>query len=86
MERAELKNLVLIGLLTLVAAAWLGREAWHGRVRLGLAGVLLAALQGWLNPWYALWGLALAAPEEDRTAQSLAVALSGFLLLDALPL
>jgi len=77
---------VVIGLLTLAAACWLVLEAWRGRVRLGLAGVLLAALQGWLNPWYALWGLALAAPEEDRTAQSLAVALSGFLLLDALPL
>ena len=31
-------------------------------------------------------GLALAAPEEDRTAQILAVALSAFLLRDALPL
>ena len=77
---------VLIALLTLAAAAWLGTQAWRGHVRLGLAGVLLAALQGWLNPWYALWGLALAAPEQDRTAQVLAVALSAFLLRDALPL
>jgi hypothetical protein len=77
---------VLIGLLTLAAAAWLGTQAWRGNVRLGLAGVLLAALQGWLNPWYALWGLALAAPEQDRTAQVLAVALSALLLRDALPL
>lgn len=77
---------VVIGVLTLAAAWWLARQAWRGHVRLGLAGVTLAVLQGWLNPWYALWGLALAAPEEDRTAQSLAVALSGFLLLDALPL
>jgi alpha-1,6-mannosyltransferase len=74
-----------IGLLTLIVAGWLAAQAWRGRVRLGLAGVLLAALQGWLNPWYALWGLALAAPEEDRTAHVLAVALSGFLFLDALP-
>ncbi|HSF02933.1 MAG TPA: hypothetical protein VLA62_07980, partial [Solirubrobacterales bacterium] len=78
-------TLVVIGLLTLAAAVWLGSQAWRGRLRLGLAGVLLAALQGWLNPWYALWGLALSAPEEDGTAQVLAVALSGFLLLDALP-
>ena len=78
-------TVVVIGLLTLVAAAWLGAQAWRGRVRLGLAGVLLAALQGWLNPWYALWGLSLSAADEDRTAQVLAVALSGFLLLDALP-
>ena len=78
-------TVLVIGLLTLAAGAWLGREAWHGRVRLGMAGVLLAALQGWLNPWYALWGLALAAPEEDRTAQVLAVGLSAFLLADAIP-
>ena len=77
---------VAIGLLTLLAAAWLGTQAWRGRVRLGLAGVLLAVLQGWLNPWYALWGLGLAAPEEDRTAQVLAVALSAVLLRDALPI
>jgi alpha-1,6-mannosyltransferase len=79
-------TVLVIGLLTLVAAAWLGTQAWRGRVRLGLAGVLLAALQGWLNPWYALWGLSLSAAEEDRTAQVLAVALSGLLLSDALPL
>ena len=79
-------TVVVIGLLTLVAASWLAVQAWRGHVRLGLAGVLLAALQGWLNPWYALWGLALAAPEEDRTAQVLAVALSAFVLRDALPL
>jgi len=79
-------TVVVIGLLTLVAASWLAVQAWRGDLRLGLAGVLLAALQGWLNPWYALWGLALAAPEDDRTAQVLAVALSAFLLRDALPL
>ena len=78
-------TVLVIGVLTLAAAYWLGRQAWKGHVRLGLAGVLLAALQGWLNPWYALWGLALAAPEEDRTAQVLAVGLSAFLLADALP-
>jgi alpha-1,6-mannosyltransferase len=78
-------TVVVIGLLTLAVALWLALQAWRGHVRLGLAGVLLAALQGWLNPWYALWGLALAAPEDDRTAHVLAVALSGFLLFDALP-
>jgi hypothetical protein len=49
-------------------------------------GVLLAALQGWLNPWYAVWGVSLAAPEEDSTAHIGAVLLTGLLLHDALPL
>ena len=79
-------TVVVIGVLTLVAAGWLLAQAWRGRVLLGLAGVLLAVLQGWLNPWYALWGLGLAATEEDRTAWILAVALSAFLLTDALPI
>lgn len=78
-------TVVVIGLLTLAAAVWLAVQARRGRVRLGLAGVLLAVLQGWLNPWYALWGLSLSAADEDRTARVLAVTLSGFLLADALP-
>ncbi len=79
-------TLALIGVATLVVAVWLSLQAWHGRVRLGLAGVLLAALQGWLNPWYAVWGVSLAAPEEDTAAHVGAVLLTGLLLRDALPL
>ena len=79
-------TLVVIGALTLAAVAWLSWQAWHGRVRLGLAAVLLAALQGWLNPWYALWGVSLAAPEDDSAAHIGAVLLTGLLLRDALPL
>lgn len=79
------ESLAVIGSATLAAGAWLAVQAWRGRARLGLAGVLAAALQGWLNPWYAVWGVALAAPEEDGTAQVLAVALSALVLRDALP-
>jgi alpha-1,6-mannosyltransferase len=79
-------SLAVIGSATLAAGAFLAVQAWRGRLRLGLAGVLAAALQGWLNPWYAVWGVALAAPEEDGTAQVLAVALSALVLRDALPL
>ena len=79
-------SLAVIGSATLAVAAFLAVQAWRGRLRLGLAGVLAAALQGWLNPWYAVWGVALAAPEEDGTAQILAVALSVLVLRDALPL
>jgi hypothetical protein len=79
-------SLAVIGSATLAAGALLAVQAWRGRLRLGLAGVLAAALQGWLNPWYAVWGVALAAPEEDGTAQVLAVALSALVLRDAIPL
>jgi hypothetical protein len=79
-------TLAVIGSATLAAAAWLAVQAWRGNPRLGLAGVLIAALQGWLNPWYAVWGVTLAAPEEDALAQILAVALSALVLRDAIPL
>ena len=78
-------SLAVIGTATLAAGAWLAVQAWRGRPRLGLAGVLAAALQGWLNPWYAVWGVTLAAPEEDGTAQVLAIALSALVLRDAIP-
>jgi alpha-1,6-mannosyltransferase len=79
-------TLAVIGSATLVAGAWLAVQAWRGNPRLGLAGVLIAALQGWLNPWYAVWGVTLAAPEEDGLAQILAVGLSALVLRDAIPL
>jgi hypothetical protein len=46
----------------------------------------VAALgQGWLNPWYASWGVSLSATEEDRLAWVLAVALTAALLGDVVP-
>jgi len=54
-----------------------------GHARLGLAATLLALLQGWLNPWYAIWGLGLAAADDhDRVGRILAVALCAYLLRD----
>lgn len=77
--------LVTIGLATLVAFAWLARSAWRGRPRLGLAGSVAAIGQGWLNPWYASWGVSLSATEDDGLAWVVAVGLTGFLLLDVAP-
>lgn len=77
--------LVTIGLATLAAFAWLAREAWRGRRRLGVSGSVAALGQGWLNPWYASWGVSLSASEEDRLAWVLAVGLTAFLLLDVVP-
>ena len=64
---------------------WLLREAWRGRARLALAadGLLLAT--AWLQPWYAVWALPLAAVEEDTLARLVALALSAYFLRDALP-
>lgn len=64
---------------------WLAREAWRGRVRLGLAGCLLLATTPWLTPWYAIWALPLAAAEDDRRAQVLALAFCAYLLPQAIP-
>jgi alpha-1,6-mannosyltransferase len=77
---------ILFGVLFGLAFLWLCREAWRGRARLGLAACLLLVATPWLVPWYAIWALPLAAVEEDRTAQLLALALSGYLLRDAVPL
>jgi alpha-1,6-mannosyltransferase len=75
-----------VGVLFALLYAWLLREAWRGRARLGLcaAGLLLAT--PWLQPWYAVWAVPLAAVEEDRLARLAVLALSAFLLRDALPL
>jgi hypothetical protein len=64
---------------------WLLREAWRGRARLGLTACALLLATSWLQPWYAVWALPLAAIEEDRLAQAVAVALSAYFLRDALP-
>ena len=77
--------LATIGLASLAAFAWLALESWRGRRRLGVSGSVAALGQGWLNPWYASWGVALSSSEEDRLAWVLAVGLTGFLLLDVVP-
>jgi hypothetical protein len=69
-----------------IAFVWLARAAWHGRARLGLAAGLLLVCTPWLVPWYAVWAVPLAAIEEDRAARLLALALSAYLLRDAVPL
>lgn len=69
-----------------VAYAWLLREAWRGRARLALTAGLLLVATSWLVPWYAVWAVPLAAVEEDRLARVLALAMSAYLLRDAVPL
>lgn len=78
-------TLATITLATCAAFAWLALEAWRGRRRLGVSGSVAALGQGWLNPWYASWGVSLSASEEDTLAWVLAVGLTAFLLLDVVP-
>lgn len=68
-----------------VAYAWLLREAWRGRARLGLAGGLFLLAVPYLAPWYLAWAVPLAAVEEDRAAWWLSLALSAYLLPQTIP-
>jgi hypothetical protein len=65
---------------------WLAREAWRGRARLGLAAALLLLAVPYLAAWYVVWTVPLAAAEDDRTAQWLALGLTAYLLRQAVPL
>ncbi len=65
---------------------WLLREAWRGRARLGLAAGLLLLATPYLVPWYAVWVVPLAAAEEDRAAQGLALVLCAYMLRQTIPL
>jgi hypothetical protein len=65
---------------------WLAWEGRRGRTRLGLAGCLLLATTPWLTPWYTIWALPLAAAEDDRRAQLLALGFCAYLLPQAIPL
>jgi len=71
-------------LLFAIAYVWLLRLAWRtGRARLGLTAGLFCLALSWLPPWYVAWPLSLAAIEEDRAARWLALALSAWLVRDA---
>jgi glycosyl transferase family 87 len=81
----ELAAAVLAGAF-LVAYALLLRQAARGRARLALVSALLLLATPWLVVWYLAWPVALAAAEEDRTAQWLTIGLSAYLLPQAVPL
>jgi hypothetical protein len=69
-----------------LAYLWLLREAWRGRARLGLCAGLLLVATPWLVPWYAIWAVPLAAIDDDRPAQLLALGFTGYMLRIAIPL
>jgi hypothetical protein len=68
------------------AYAWLLREAWRGRARLGLAAGLLLLATPYLAPWYLAWTVPLAAVEEDSAARWLSLGLCAYLLPQTVPI
>ena len=89
LEQAGVPEGVALALAAAVLAAglaWLTREALRWRAWLGLAACLLLVTTPWLNAWHAFWALPLAAAEDDRRAQVLALALCAYLLPQAIPL
>jgi hypothetical protein len=78
--------------LALAAAAftggylWLLGEARRGRARLGLAASFGLLATPYLAPWYTAWAVPLAAAEDDRAAQLVALALTAYLLRQTIPL
>lgn len=79
-------TLALAVAVLVAGLAWLGRDALRGRARLGLAACLLLATTPWLAPWYTIWALPLAAAEDDRRAQLVALGLCAYLLPQTIPL
>lgn len=78
--------LVILAGALVVGYAWLALEAYRGLPRLGRGGELVALTQGWLNPWYAALYMPFVGIERDRVAQVVAVVLTGYFLLDVLPI
>lgn len=65
---------------------WVLLEAWRGRRRLSLAAAGMCLAVSWLMPWYASWPVVLAAFDRDRWGTLLGIGISGYLLLDVLPI
>ena len=76
----------LLAVAFAIAYAWLLREAWRGRARLGLAAGLLLLAIPYLAPWYLAWAVPLAAVEEDRAARWLSLGLCAYLLPQTIPI
>jgi hypothetical protein len=68
------------------AYAWLAREAWRGRARLGLATCALLFAAPYLVVWYVVWALPLAAAEDDEPAALLSLVLCAYLLRQTIPI
>ena len=82
-ERAARDALVLLFALVYIR---LLRETWRGaKPRFARCAVALLLATSWLQPWYAVWAVPLAALEEDSLARLGALALTGYFLWDTIP-
>ena len=89
LEQLGLPHAVSIGLAVAAAAAglaWVARDAWRGVPRHGRAACLVLATTPYLAVWYLAWAVPLAAVDEDRVARVAALALTAYLLPQAIPL
>jgi hypothetical protein len=74
----------VLAVLFALVYVWLLRDAWRrGRARLGLTAGLFCLSLSWLPAWYTVWPVSLAALEDDALARWIAVALTAWLLRDA---
>jgi hypothetical protein len=78
--------LVVLALVLVVGYASCLLQALAGQSRLTRGGVLLTLTQAWVNPWYAALFMPFAGLERDRLAQAAALALTGYFLLDVIPI
>ena len=53
---------------------------------LARAACLLLLTTPWLAPWYTVWAVPLAAAEDDRTAQLVALAICAYVLPQTIPI
>jgi hypothetical protein len=78
--------IVVFAAAFVVAYAWLLREAWRGRARLGLATAFVLLATPYLTAWYVVWTVPLAAAEDDEAAAFLGLLLCAYLLKQTVPL
>jgi len=89
LESAGVPRGVALGVLAAAFAAgyvWLLWSARRGRARLALAACFALLVTPYLAAWYLVWAVPLAAAEDDRAAQLLTLALTAYLLRQAVPL
>ena len=75
----------LLAILCAVGYCWLLVQAARGRARLALAAGLLLVVTPYLAAWYTAWIVPLAALEEDRVAQFVALGFCAYLLPQTIP-